>query len=146
MTSLCADPEIKYHRKSAASDRREWRPRRSHSTIQVSESWFSVEEPQDDLDSLNYQDWVLFGSLRDEWKEDTWHLSSIRKTISHPAYLKIIGMGRDALPLIFRDMREQKGLWFWALEAITRVDMRPTSTSMDDLHEAWLGWAEENGF
>src|ERR1700761_839538 len=57
----------------------------------------------------------LFKALAAEWKSETWHLSSIRSTISHPAYLKIIGMGKDALPFIFEDMRKEKSLWFWAL-------------------------------
>ena len=88
----------------------------------------------------------LFGSLLCNWKSETWHLSSIRRTISHPSYLKIIGMGREALPYIFEDMRKEKSLWFWALEAITRVELLPSSTSMDALHNAWLEWAEEHGY
>ena len=88
----------------------------------------------------------VFEKLSKQWKDETWHVSSIRRKISHPAYLKVIGMGTAALPLIFNEMRKSPSLWFWALDAITRADIKPDSKSMSELHEAWLRWAEEHGY
>src|SRR5450755_3143129 len=42
----------------------------------------------------------IFQALVPQWKEETWFISSIKKRVSHPAYLKIIGLGRIAVPWI----------------------------------------------
>jgi hypothetical protein len=90
---------------------------------------------------------VLFNQLARQWKIDTWHISSVRRRISHPSYLKIIGMGEEALSLIFADMRKQPSHWFWALEAITREEnIAPGATSLGEVHKAWLEWANANGY
>jgi hypothetical protein len=87
-----------------------------------------------------------FRALADKWKEDTWHISSIKKRIAHPAYLKIIGMGQAALPYIFGDLRREPAHWFWALEAITRQDPIPNPENMTQMRNAWLSWAEDHGY
>jgi len=80
------------------------------------------------------------------WRNETWYISSIKKKVAHPAHLKIIGLGRPALPLIFRELRTFHDYWFSALESITREDPAPNAENIQDLTEAWLGWANENGY
>jgi len=122
------------------------------STVDELEEWYqkahAVEPMKVVFESRPAEDGlsVLFSALSEQWKLETWHISSIRKTISHEAYLKIIGMGKDALPFIFEDMRKEKSLWFWALEAITRQNILPDTKSTDELHEAWLDWATRHGY
>lgn len=66
----------------------------------------------------------------------------------HPAYQKIIGMGRDALPFIFLELRNRGGDWLWALESIARPKVNPAqgTTNFHDAVAAWLKWGEENGY
>jgi hypothetical protein len=47
---------------------------------------------------------VKFCRLVECWQRDTGHLSSAARTVMHPAYQAIIGMGPAALPLIFREL------------------------------------------
>ncbi len=88
-----------------------------------------------------------FKKLAEEWEKDTMILSSIHAIISHPAYLQIIAMGKDALPLIFKELKQRPGLWFWALEAITGEN--PVRESEEGnvrlMIDAWLRWAGERG-
>jgi hypothetical protein len=39
--------------------------------------------------------------------------------VTHPAYQQIIGLGKEALPLLFGELRRAPDHWFWALRAIT---------------------------
>lgn len=88
----------------------------------------------------------VFRQLSSQWKENTWFLSSVRKRIAHPAYLKIIGMGPSALPLIFEALREEPDYWFAALESITRANPAPHAENMYELRDAWLDWARSHGY
>ena len=88
-----------------------------------------------------------FRQLVDQWKEATRFVSSIHDMISHPAYLQIIGMGKQALPLLVQELRREPDHWFVALQAITGIDPIPPSASgnVDEMALAWLVWAEQNG-
>ncbi|MBI3407080.1 MAG: hypothetical protein HY040_01825 [Planctomycetes bacterium] len=59
------------------------------------------------------------------WKTDTLLLSSITEMAMHPAYQQIIGMGKEALPLLFAEFRREPDHWFWALQAITGLNPVP---------------------
>ena len=86
-----------------------------------------------------------FDELARRWKKETAHISSATKTAMHPAYQAIIGMGEKALPLIFANLRDEGGHWFWALNAITQAD---PASGCDDCATAariWLEWAEAEG-
>jgi Holliday junction resolvase-like predicted endonuclease len=89
-----------------------------------------------------------FNELARQWRRETGMLSLIRQKAMHPAYQKIIGMGRDALPLIFLEMRNRSGDWLWALEAIARPKVNPArdTANFKDAVAAWLKWGEENGY
>lgn len=89
----------------------------------------------------------LFERLRAEWAEDTQFSSSLHQAATHPAYQRIVGLGEDALPLIFEQLREDPSpKWFWALRAIVREDKAATSETVQDAVEQWLSWAVEEGY
>ncbi|MFZ0704531.1 MAG: hypothetical protein WAM71_02925 [Candidatus Korobacteraceae bacterium] len=85
-----------------------------------------------------------FKQLVEQWQSETWFKSSLSKRISHPAYLKIIGLGKEALPWILRELRDEPDHWFPALEAITREDHAPNAKNPQELRTAWLAWGEKN--
>jgi hypothetical protein len=89
-----------------------------------------------------------FGRLAAQWKEDTRFVSSVSERVLHPAYQQVIGMGEEVLPLLFADLKEHDGDWFWALRAITRVD--PVDEADWGKHQAmksaWLAWARDEGY
>lgn len=88
-----------------------------------------------------------FEKLALSWSADTAHLSSPIKLMKHPAYQRIIGLGPPALPLILRDLAENGGFLFPALNAITGENPVPDDAAGDieKMTSAWIAWSRENG-
>src|SRR5437868_9180350 len=87
-----------------------------------------------------------FKQLADQWYQETRMLSSLHQIVLHPAYQKIIGMGRDALPLIFRELNRTRGHWLWALAMITRSDRAKPGQNFREAVDSWLDWGAEMGY
>ena len=87
-----------------------------------------------------------FNELARQWYRETRMLSSVHQIVLHPAYQKIIGMGREALPLIFRELRQSRGHWLWALAMITREDHGEPGQPFREAVDSWLKWGEKMGY
>ena len=88
----------------------------------------------------------LFSELRDEWQRDCRTSATSRRIALHPAYQRIIGLGLEALPLIFAEMRQQPDHWFWALTAIVGEDIAAGAEDIETATTAWLNWAKSHGY
>jgi hypothetical protein len=93
------------------------------------------------LETLEHE----FNQLAEQWRNETGMASFVRQKAMHPAYQKMIGMGKDALPFIFRELKERGGDWLWALEAIARPQINPAlgTTNFKDAVSAWVKWGEK---
>lgn len=106
-------------------------------TVQVKEDAITI--------SSNDPDQPKFAALVEAWHKERKATSSPIKVAMCPSYQKIIGMGKPAIPLIFRQLElegAKPDMWFWALRALT--DANPVA---DDIRgnfvkmaEAWLEW------
>jgi hypothetical protein len=100
----------------------------------------------EDLNSDSVQNNFRF--LAENWYLETLHSSGYLDKILHPAYQRIIGLGKDVIPFIVRELQDEPSEWFWALRALTGED--PTTKEMagnrEKLAEAWLNWGKENGY
>lgn len=89
-----------------------------------------------------------FSALADEWRHDQGVVSGLTQLVMSPAYQQIIGMGKVAVPLIFRELEEKPDHWFWALKSITGID--PVSDeSRGDIQQMaaeWLEWGRKQGY
>jgi hypothetical protein len=74
------------------------------------------------------------------WKHDTEFQSSTSRVAMHPAYKRIIEMGREVLPLILGDLKATQAPWFWALQTITGEDPLPVDDRgyIDRMTQAWV--------
>jgi hypothetical protein len=88
----------------------------------------------------------LFHEQVERWKNETGHLSSISRMTSHPSYLRIIGLGREGLPLVLKELRERPDHWLVALNAITGEDPAPDGATFRDAVAAWIKWGEAKGY
>ncbi len=88
-----------------------------------------------------------FREHAEKWERDTMHVSSTTKMVLHPSYQAIIGMGRDVVPLLLRDLQENRRSWFWALTHITEANpVNPRDAgNVDNMIHAWLNWGRERG-
>jgi hypothetical protein len=89
-----------------------------------------------------------FQRLANEWEAAVAHHSSTSVQNSHPAYLEIIGLGQQVVPLLLHDLQRSARPWFAALKAITRADpVRPEDRgNIAKVTEAWLRWGREHGY
>ena len=89
-----------------------------------------------------------FRDLVGQWKEATLFTSSGTEMALHPAYQQIIGMGKEAIPLILEELQREEDHWFWALKSITGNDpVAPSDRGqLPKMTEAWLRWAQTNGY
>jgi hypothetical protein len=89
-----------------------------------------------------------FRVLAERWHGETDDLSSATRVVGHPAYLRMIGLGREALPHILRDLEANGGMWFAALEAVTGLELGTPDerSNYRTLREVWLRWGRDNGY
>lgn len=89
-----------------------------------------------------------FHLLADRWRRETRQLSSDSDIAGKFAYHQIIGMGENVLPLIFTELQERGGRWYWALRAITRQNpVRPEDRgNVRRMTDAWLQWGRDQGY
>jgi hypothetical protein len=89
-----------------------------------------------------------FAILAEKWYLETLHSSAYLDKVLHPAYQRIIGLGKDVIPCILNELQDEPSEWFWALRALTGED--PTTKSMagnrDKMAKAWINWGKENGY
>jgi hypothetical protein len=90
-----------------------------------------------------------FHQLSRRWKQETAFQSNITKKAMHPAYQRIIGMGREVVPLILEEFRNGRlDDWFWALTAITAENpiTEDIAGNVERMAEAWLRWGKAKGY
>jgi hypothetical protein len=102
----------------------------------------AIQNPQKAVPDLEQE----FNELAGIWYQETGKLSSAEQIVLHPAYQKIIGMGKDALPFIFKELQRTRGHWIWALAMITRDDKGKPGMKFREAVDAWLAWGKTNGY
>jgi hypothetical protein len=90
---------------------------------------------------------VQFARLASEWREERGAMSSITQMSMLPSYQRIIGMGKEAVPLILAELRsegDEPDQWFWALRVLSGVNPVRTEDQGDfqAMARAWLVWGE----
>lgn len=102
------------------------------------------------IDSTEISDDVerRFLALAVLWKYGQGPSSSLADMISHPAYLQIIGLGRNVLPFLFQELAREPDHWFSALSAITGHDPVPPNANgnVARMTEVWLRWGQRHGY
>jgi hypothetical protein len=91
-----------------------------------------------------------FARLAEIWKTETVLKSNMALKAMHPAYQKIIGMGKAALPFMLKDF--QRGTfedWFWALQAIAGDEAPSTANvagNVKAMAEIWVAWGKTKSY
>lgn len=87
-----------------------------------------------------------FQSYKNTWEEQTLFSSNMTEITSNSAYLSIIALGKDVIPLIIANLRNEENHWFSALEALTGVNpIKKEHKGIFNLMKSdWLEWADKN--
>jgi hypothetical protein len=88
-----------------------------------------------------------FLELAERWAKATAFESSISRISMHPDYQKIIALGPNVIPLILRQLKQQPGHWFWALDMLTqgKAVLRKEPKNPSEAARLWLEWGEREG-
>lgn len=88
-----------------------------------------------------------FEQLAAEWQAACGFLSSTTKRTAHPAFRRIVGMGKSAVPLLLERVTEP-GDWDIALAEIVGQNPVPLPErgDHDAAARAWRSWALEHGW
>lgn len=88
-----------------------------------------------------------FLSLLRTWKEETKYLSLIYQKVMHPAYLEMIGMGPQIVPLLLEELGREPNFLFPALAAITGQNpvRREHQGDIEKITQDWLDWGRREG-
>jgi hypothetical protein len=111
-----------------------------------------IEVPTNLLDAVRRQRLVArFQSLADQWRHERGATSSIEEMCTSPAYLSIMALGPEVLPIVLQQLRSEgdnPDHWFIALHHITQgLDPVPAEDKGDivKMADAWLKWGEQAG-
>lgn len=91
---------------------------------------------------------IEFGRLAKIWKNERRATSSSTALAMHPAYQKIIGLGKPALPFILSELQRDVDHWFWALSSIANENPVPPQSrgKMQEMAKVWIGWGRSKGY
>lgn len=89
-----------------------------------------------------------FKRLAEDWRKSRGPVSSVTQMAMNPSYQQIVGMGKDALPFILRELNREPDHWFWALKAISGIDPVPENSrgDIEEMAKAWIGWGRKEGY
>jgi hypothetical protein len=90
-----------------------------------------------------------FNSLVRQWREETFSYSSLTKAFSHPAYVRIMAMGKDGLEYVLRELKTSNDSWFYALKFMAGKDGEGVAEGVKDSEtakSAWLEWGYKNNY
>lgn len=80
-----------------------------------------------------------------EWTTEAGPTSSFSGLTAHPAFRRIVELGRPAVPHLLREIESRPSLLVWALHEITGENPVPRSARgrIKDMAAAWISWGKE---
>ena len=83
-----------------------------------------------------------------KWKAETGGDSSLTSITNNMSYLRVIGLGEKAIPLILQDLQKEPAPWFVALRAISEDDSvgRDSPGDFHKMAAAWIRWGKDHGY
>jgi hypothetical protein len=89
-----------------------------------------------------------FTNLASQWTHDTEGMSSTVEMAKHPAYQKIVSMGKAIIPFLLEDLDQNPIYWLPVLRQITQVNpVQPEQRGkIKQMANAWLDWGKQEGY
>jgi hypothetical protein len=83
-----------------------------------------------------------------QWIEGVGPISDPKKILAHPAYTRIVDMGKPAIPIILRHLEREPSLLAWTLFDLTGANpVRPSDSGrIDKITKAWIKLGRENHY
>lgn len=87
-----------------------------------------------------------FDILADELAAAAAGVSSTRRLLSHPAYIGILALGEEAVPLLLERLRAgtHRPTWLTILGSLTALPPSAGAATIDEAASAWLKWQKHD--
>ena len=89
-----------------------------------------------------------FENLKQQWEHDTMHRSDTESRVNHPAYREVVRMGKEVVPLIIEDIRNNgTAFWWFALLDILKEGPHIPEYARGRitlLNEMWVAWYDHH--
>src|SRR6266446_2573528 len=118
---------------------------RPNTTVTVLAAESTIPDP---LETNSDNTEAQFGSLSQKWREEVGAESSLSKITGNMNYLRVISLGKKAVPLILRDLQREPAPWFLALRAITGAEDvgQEHAGNFRMMASSWIAWGREKGY
>jgi hypothetical protein len=107
---------------------------------------YFMPEHEENKDAFDAKLKTEFNLLVQKWRDETLFVSSLGKQFTHPAYVRIIAMGKEGLPLVLNEMQKSNDNWFYALKFMAGEDAAAGIDNFEDAKSAWLLWGYKHNF
>lgn len=89
-----------------------------------------------------------FNHLKYLWLEESKFSSNVYFLTKHPAYLNILKLGKDVIPLILEDLSEFQNHWFYALRELTGENpIKPEHNgNIKEMAKDWIEWGKKMNY
>ena len=90
-----------------------------------------------------------FNELHKQWVDERpRYTSNMDEYCGTPAYIAIINMGEDVIPLILHTLKYDPDHWFVALYTLTGASPVPKEHCglFDEMVKDWLKWGKDSGY
>ena len=86
-----------------------------------------------------------FQLLVSEWDDATAFKSNPMEIIGHPAFRRIVALGKDAVPFVLRELKKKPSFLVFALDEITDENPFPPTAkrNVTEMTKVWLAWAKK---
>jgi len=87
----------------------------------------------------------LFNEFATKWKKETGHYSTMIHITRNENYLKVIALGKPAVPFILKDLEKEPDYWFEALKLLTDNNPVPKSHlgNLELMAFDWIAWGKK---
>lgn len=133
-----------YHRSPPKKQYIDWCPRKTTGRIALDSSLDVVVSAVEETTDIKQTVENRFNRLAQEWSASVGNISSLTAMAEHPRYHEIINLGWDVVPFLLRDLQQNRGFWFPALSAITKItpyDLRDAGNGKR-MTKAWIQWGK----
>jgi hypothetical protein len=75
-------------------------------------------------------------------------MSSTRQATNHPAYVELLTMGTNVIPLVLARLKHTRSrpVWLRLLGSLTTFQPGAGEQSITDAAAAWMRWAKRSGY
>jgi hypothetical protein len=89
-----------------------------------------------------------FYRFANKWMHSMGGRSSTTSVLSDLNYLRIIALGKDAIPFILKELKKEPAPWFLALKVLTGEESVGNSSPGDyrKMASEWIEWGDANGY